>query len=231
MNENSESAISREDYEVSIVEPLSYFIGAWLGDGWVTYNPFTRNYSVCVKCMDREIITKCYIDVSNHFSDLREGRIYTELTKNETKLYKVVWWSKKFVELMHYTMPGKVSFPEYIWRASKDARLNMLSGLMDTDGTIVQHADGRNWHCTFTGTKGFVRQFPDLCRMLGIRINSRNIEKHQNPNHIDRLQFNLSIPTMIDAGFKFHCDRKQDRLNKFIEQHSTLRDYTPSPTK
>lgn len=230
MNENSESAISREDYDISAIEPLSYFIGAWLGDGWITYNPMTHNYSVAIKCMDKEIITKCFIDVSNHFSDLKDGRLYTEITKNDTKLYKVVWWCKEFVELMHYAIPGKANFPEYIWRASHNARLEMLSGLMDTDGTIVQHADGRNWHCTFTGTKLFVRQFPDLCRLLKIHINSRNVEKHQNPNHADRLQFTISIVDMIKAGFNFNCKRKQVRLNKFADQYSTLRDYTPNPT-
>ena len=218
MNENSELAISREDYDVSIVEPLSYFIGAWLGDGWVSYNPHRREYSVAIKCMDREIVDRCFIDVNSYFSDLRMSKRYTETTKNGTELYKVAWHNKEFAKLILCIMPGKTNFPEYIWRASNQARLDMLSGLMDTDGTIVQHSNGGYWHSTFTGTKMFVRQIPDLCRLLKIRINSSNIEKHQNPNHATRLQFNLNLVDMVKAGFRFNCIRKQRRLDRFIEQ-------------
>jgi len=221
---NEQSAISREDQEL-FWSKLAYFFGAWLGDGWYSWNPYNRVYSVGIKCMDHEIISKCFLDVSMCITDLKPHR-YQETTEKGTVLDKLIWYNQKFTGFVVMATAAKTKIPDFIWEADKQTKLNFLAGLMDTDGTILKQAnkdcrDGFFYRLSFSGTKGFVTQFPDLLRILRIKTIGKQVEEHINPNHARRLIVSISLPSAIQAGFKFYCRRKQDRLDDAIERSKT----------
>lgn len=209
-------AISREDYEAFWC-PLAYFFGAWLGDGWYSWNPYHRNYSIGIKCMDKSIVEKCFMDVTTHFDDLKDPGVYEEMTPSGTNLYKIVFYNKIFTDFIAKATAYKTEMPAFIWDAPKETKLDLLAGLMDTDGTILKQKspkrkDGFFYRLTFSGTKGFVSQFPDLCRVIGIKLTGAFEEKHSNPKHALRTIFSISLPSALENGFRFYCERKQKRL-------------------
>jgi hypothetical protein len=227
----TESEISREE---PTLEPLSYFFGAFLGDGCAYFYPFNENnrYGVMISCMDSEIVLRAYEDVHKAINDLRRGRIYNSLTKNGTLMFEVRWYSSEFTEFVINATNNKEKIPDYIWHASKKAQLDMLAGLMDADGTVVAYERGREsrrlfYRLIFTGKKGFVRQFADLCRVIGIKpVNIR-----QDSRDPFCYNFYLSIKSAVENGFKFHCVRKQEKLEAYISDSYGVKGGRPSILK
>jgi len=222
------SAISREEQEKyeRFWYPLSYFFGAWLGDGHYVWDPFSRVYQIGLVSMDTEILEKIFITLRGYFKFLKDPCVYEEISPNNTKIWRYRYNNKVFTDFVCRATAYKTMLPDYIWNAPKEVQLEMLSGLMDTDGTIVVQKDkgclnGFFYTLKFSGCKGFVKQFPDLCRVIGINITSTQIEHHSNPNHSDRDVFNISLPSAVDNGFQFHCKRKQERLNDYLHRRST----------
>ena len=224
--------ISRED--LNWWNQLSYFFGVWLGDGHYIWNPIKPCYQIGFVTMDREILIKMQVEVESSVKGLKAS-MWEETSPNGTKLYRVVYCNKNFTDFVCRATAYKQSLPFYTWSTSKESRLNLLSGLMDTDGTIVVQKEpncraGFFYTLKFSGTKGFVREFPDLCRLVGIRVTSEKLETHENPNHADRWIFNLSLPSTVDNGFKFNCKRKQARLDDYLEKRKTRYRKVPSET-
>ena len=220
-----QSAISRKDNSEFPWSVLAYFFGAWLGDGWYSWNPYKRIYSIGIKCMDSEIVSRCRNDSLECITDLNP-HMSTEMTPKGTKLYKTMWYNKTFTGFVIMTTAAKTMIPEFIWEADKQTKLTFLAGLMDTDGSILKQKnescrDNFFYRTTFSGTKGFVWQIPDLLRMLNIKLIGNQLEEHLNPRHAKRLIISISLPSLIDSGFRFTCYRKQERLNDAIARRKT----------
>lgn len=223
MNEPHESAISREEPDEllecqPILERLSYFFGAWLGDGYSWYNPLrdSNKWGVGIECMDANIVLRCKDDITTILPMIIEGRIRHYNTKSGTAMTQCRWNSEDMVTLVRYMTNDKEKIPDYIWRATNEARMSMLVGLMDTDGSISVQTRNREtaqlyYRLVFSGKKGFVRQFPDLCRVLGININHHQISPRDGTNN-----FFLSLPSAIERGFMFHCARKLTRMQEYV---------------
>jgi hypothetical protein len=225
--------ISRED--LNWWSQLSYFFGVWLGDGHYIWNPITSSYEIGIVSMDLEILTKAEVELSSSLQQRLKPHHYEEVSPSGTKLYRLRYYSIVLTDFICRATAYKQSLPYYIWQASKESKLNLLSGLMDTDGTIVVQKEencraGFFYTLKFSGGKGFVREFPDLCRTIGIKITSEKLETHENPNHADRWIYNLSLPSAVDNGFKFHCRRKQARLDDYLEKRKTRYQKVPSET-
>jgi len=213
--ENGEymETISRED--MKWFEQLSYFFGVWLGDGHYMWQPWIHKYELGLVNMDQEILLKAQVELEASISKMNKTHMYQETTKNERPLYRLRWNDKQLTDFVCRTTAYKMQIPSYIWQASKKSKLDFFSGLMDTDGSISMLRNGY-WFLRFSGGKGFVNQFPDLCRVIGIDITSKTLEKHSNPNHADRWLFNISIKSAVDNGFTFYCNRKRARLLEYI---------------
>lgn len=220
-----QSAISRKDTDEFPWSYLAYFYGAWLGDGWYSWNPYSRIYSIGIKCMDSEIVSRCRDDVMKTITDLNP-RMHTEITDKGTKLYKAMWHNQKFTGFIIMTTAAKTQIPEFIWSADKATKLDFLAGLMDTDGSILKQReskcrDGFFYRATFSGTKGFVSQIPDLLRVMNIKLIGNQIEEHLSPRHAKRTILSISLPSLIESGFNFTCRRKQERLEDAVARRKS----------
>lgn len=185
--------------------------------------------------MDQEILIKAQIELESSLEQKLKACLYEEVSPSGTRLYRLRYNSIVLTDFIIRTTAYKQTLPLYIWQASKKSKLDFLSGLMDTDGTIVVQKNedcraGFFYTLKFSGTKGFVKEFPDLCRTIGIKITSEKLETHDNPNHADRWIFNLSLPSAVDNGFRFYCKRKQARLNDYLEKRKTRYKKVPSET-
>lgn len=121
-----------------------YTLGVWLGDG--------SSGGAKLWCQDRE--------VADH---VRRWYHVTERHPPSQAIpsYTVHGLQKR---LRHYGLLGNKHIPRALLRASRDQRLALLQGLMDTDGT-VDKVTGR---CEFSNTnERLVRDVLELVRSLG----------------------------------------------------------------
>ena len=198
------------------LEPLSYFFGAWLGDGYSSYTE-AKKYIVGVKCSDKEIITRCYFSLLYNEDPHKRGRV-TEVKPNGGGVllqYRVNFSGKDFCLWVRNLTGFKEQLPSYIWTASIEARLAMLAGLLDTDGSISDEGEGR-YRLRFTGTLEFVEQVPELFARVGIDPGKLSTEYNRDNGWLDRYYFYPSIKDAAKIGFYFRCRRKQYRFKEYM---------------
>ncbi len=123
-----------------------YVLGSWLGDGTSLGNGLTSN--------DPEIVAS--IESLGHPVTKRAGRYDYGIAGITTKL--------RLLGVL-----GNKHIPSIYLRSSVEQRLDLLRGLMDTDGEVG--VDGRS---IFTGTNPrLVADVLELCRTLGIKATMR----------------------------------------------------------
>jgi len=196
--------------ELSDLEPLSYFFGAFLGDG-SAYAGSQGGLVVSVATSDKDIITKCYLDITFFFSDLRKGKVSEYINPTGLHVYRVNWYGAPLHNLIINAVGYKDCLPEYIWTASKEAKLDLLAGLMDTDGGISRGSNGE-YNLYFTGGSGFISQFTALCESLDIIVG----KPRKNNNQVGCYNFHVNKKSAKRAGFLFYCARKQEKWITYI---------------
>jgi hypothetical protein len=139
-----------------------YFIGLWLGDG------FKREKLICFNEDDIEI--KRWLigysksekrfshSLTEYESQLGTKKMYRFRLIDSTMTHKGNYWSKTFKNNKH--------IPDNYLKGSIDQRLELLAGLIDSDGnySIKTH------RYTFTNTdKQLIDQVEELCWSLGFK--------------------------------------------------------------
>ena len=165
-----------------------YFIGAWLGDG------FKREKAICYLEEDDEHID--YIKeicntnpkLSYTIQDRDTGQSGSKSMKiirvqHQDMMYKNNYWSKTFRNNKH--------IPENYMIASRDQRLKLLAGMIDTDGTY------QNGRFTITQSEkqlDLLKQFEELARSLGFKA---KIHKPHVSGIANAVKYNLRITGAI----------------------------------
>jgi LAGLIDADG-like domain len=130
-----------------------YILGLWLGDGTST------NASYTMLLADME-------EMEDHI----RAAGYKPLPPRVSKSYPTLaaqTMSGLTEHLDHYGLRKNKHIPDDYLRASVEQRIELLKGLMDTDGTIGIKA---GYQCSFTTTSELLRVgFSELLRSLGIK--------------------------------------------------------------
>ncbi|MFW6219376.1 MAG: LAGLIDADG family homing endonuclease [bacterium] len=165
-----------------------YLLGLWLGDGVKDTNQ--------ISCYDEDYITYSNIlteigyDISDHICpqgpENKSGRFTIYNTRNEFRLLNL--FNNKHI-------------PDVYLQSSVDDRLELLRGLMDSDGYCMECGT-----CQFDQKDSVLFiQVRQLLSSLGIKTRYRKkIVKHK-PYH------QLTFTT--DRYYVFHLSRKKDRQN------------------
>ena len=199
-----------------ILEPLSYFFGAMLGDGYLYRYGIGESRRTGIDCSDWDIVDRCYRDVTNYFTDLKPGRRRTYVTYTGTLMHQVKWSDRELYNLMLIAFGDyKLHIPYYIWNSSRKSKLQFLAGLMDTDGSISKRKDENSYCLRFGGKYPFVKEVPMLLNDLGIKIASM----YNHSQDSDILMLNLSVQSSIENGFQFYCDRKHQVYLKAFSRY------------
>lgn len=140
-----------------------YFIGLWLGDG------FKREKLICF-CEDEIEIKKWLIayaksnpdrysyTIKEYKSQLGTKKMFRFRLIDNTMLSKNNYWSTVFRNNKH--------IPEDYLLSSIDQRLDLLAGLLDSDGNY----ESDTYRYTFTNTdENLIKQVESLCWSLGFR--------------------------------------------------------------
>lgn len=161
-----------------LVDP--YVLGVWLGDGQ------TAGAAVCGAEADLPFIAD---------EIRRRGYSVTEWSTKPGKVSVIGLPGGFLAALDALGVLGDKHIPQDYLRASEQQRLELLRGLMDTDGTVGSRGSET---CEFSSKdEALARQFADLSRSLGQRTTvSRKVEPRSRTGETWRVTFRAD-PDMV----------------------------------
>ncbi len=170
-----------------IIDP--YLFGLWLGDGCAT--------SGLIGCLEEDM--DIMLRHINHL-DIVSEKIDTIRYKRP---YKTVMFRGFFAYLRKNNLIKNKHIPMEYLRSSIEQRLELLRGIMDTDGTC--NADGK---CSIAlSNEVLIKDVRHLICSLGIKCSSISEKKIENCNS----SFLVSFTSDFDV---FHLPRKSSRQKK-----------------
>ena len=162
LNKTTQSVL--KGYKVGVDFPYQdvsidpYLLGAWLGDGHSTGFGFTN--------IDEEILSY----VSEKLADLNCSMI----PENEGSITKK-WRSNGFIKILDvYNLRKNKHIPNCYLHNSRDIRLHLLAGLIDTDGYLI---DDCCCYEIIQKRKELAEDIAYLCRSLGFFVSLTETEK------------------------------------------------------
>ena len=202
--------IKYPDYQYLPIPP--YALGVWLGDGTSTNSGITSDNNDCqemkqhlldcgitsvevIKPWGRDTISTLFLDRKKGNPDLTKKQLFTEKLKDMNLL------SNKHI-------------PERYMYATVEERLELLQGLMDTDGTV----DKRNGNCSFSQANyEFCLQLQKLLSSLGIKstVTEKKMHYIKKDGTLAR-----SWEVFFTTGKDFPCFKLQRKLKYLKDTHS-----------
>lgn len=152
-----------------ILDP--YILGLWLGDGTTGQPEF--------ESMDSEIVDYLYDYANQH--DLKINVRYSKNSKSNTYYLSSISNIKQgnngknplIEQLRNLGIYNQKDIPdEYIY-TSKENRLKLLAGLIDTDGSVYKPKNNRKGYIEFTqcaSRKNIIDKFIFIARSLGFKV-------------------------------------------------------------
>lgn len=190
-----------------------YVFGCLIGDGSFRYN--NQQKALCFSSADEEILKyissltawKYKKNKANNYS------WYFEYNNSDNgKTHKNVWVEevlKDYPELWNAKSENKFIPEEYLL-GSVEQRLNLLNGLLDTDGSI----DNKGTISYFTISERLKDNVVELVRSLGLKT-SVSIDAHKDTNicYVIRIYGNPEYKIKL-----FKLKRKKDKIEKWYNE-------------
>lgn len=172
------------DYPAKKLQWDPYLLGLWLGDG------FKRERMICGSKEDSETLNW----LQSHFDGRNVPYSLRDAVRGKGSLgTKPVWrlrWFKQADEWFDLVLKNNKHVPDEYLINSKDNRLKLLAGMIDSDGSYEK---GR---FTITGVDlKLLKQFQEVARSLGFRA---KIHKPGRSGVTNSLKYNLRISGNID---------------------------------
>jgi P4 family phage/plasmid primase-like protien len=218
------------DFDAKEVKMDPYILGCWLGDG--------HSSSPAITSMDSEIID--YIGSNlpeNHTIRVREG---ASKDTGKAKTYGISYTEKnkryennnKILQaLRDYNLIKNKHIPHVYKANSREVRLKMLAGLIDTDGTYQQTM---NQFCINQKSEKLIDDIVDLVRSLGLACYKKPITAKccNNGKVGNYFRVNIygkgieEIPTLLKRKQAHARIKQKDALlNNFSIQPMGIDDY------
>jgi hypothetical protein len=200
---------------VTDLDSIAYSVGFMLGDGCLYANPSKGDYRIQWASMDTECLEKIKQQVNT-------DRPITQIKGKNCGLLSI--HSKEYWQFWVDVTAFKKKVPEYyLTEAPIDVVLEVIAGLMDSDGSIQQKNTKHQLKIGQKIYKGFsahfynnepeiVTGFVRLCKRAGIRIT--RVRQYTTQSGVIGYDVNINISDLCDA-VTLHCDRKEARLREY----------------
>lgn len=193
-------------------ESLAYSVGAMIGDGCVkvyTVKSGRRighiHYNIGLDCADADCVYRTCTEINKFFSTNFKVKAY-ELPSG-TLMHRFITGCELIYTLFHYFIRDKSRLPKEVFSASRKTKLDLLAGLLDTDGstsgTLIDFSQKSK-----TLMEDVIRLLTDLGIKSGV------IYRHSRSG-VHRIRINAH--SFITAGGYFHVPRKAERLKHRTE--------------
>lgn len=191
-----------------------YFMGALIGDGCL-------REKVAIESSDPDIIEKCMSSLGDDFyfkkrdKEISKSSCYNILCKSTYRKKKNPIW----IKLEELGLAGKYSYekeiPEIYLNSSLEQKMELIRGLMDTDGTLCVKKSGEYGSLEYsTSSEKLAKQVQNLIWSIGgwakIAV-KKTFYKDKNGEKIHcRPCYRVRIKHPNSSEF-FFCKRKKDK--------------------
>ena len=204
-----------------------YFIGCLIGDGGLTQR------SVTLTSTDPQLVKDCQAAAKAIGSEMVEKKVSEGKPKIEYRFRKIKSFkSNPLVNALdELGLQGKTSHdkfvPEIYMQASKQQRLELIRGLMDTDGTAAVHPNGTGQRSYSTVSKQLAEDVIRLLRSIGMMaVLKKKKGLYQGKRHYS---WRVSIRTGGDSLFRLTRKKKLEEqgMKKGRGMHLIIRKVEP----
>lgn len=206
-----------DNQQGNVLDNIAYSVGFLLGDGCLFANPYNGDYRVQWATMDVECLERVKEEVAT------ERPIKPIAGKNCSLLSiysKEVW--QQWVDLTEFK---KVVPAYYLQEASPEVALDVIAGMLDSDGSIKERKVKKP--SKKLGTKEYwvyelrfynneielINGFCRLCKIAHVR--TTNIREYVTQSGRIGYDVGVVLRDFAVRGGYFHCKRKQQRLDDY----------------
>jgi len=208
-------------------ESMAYSIGALTGDGHTRNHIAIREggkgfqivYPVTISNMDRDCVGRVCWEINKLFDKGYDIVPYTN--DNGTQMFRLAIGNCVINQFFTYFIREKQYIVDEVYRASKQAKLDYLAGLFDTDGYVAevkqtQAKYGYSWRVGFASRhRTFIEDVTRLMQKMGVKVGSIYTQVSGHGTVIFVIKPN--IRSFIETGCYFNIKRKNDRLNHYLD--------------
>jgi intein/homing endonuclease len=208
------------DFNKSSPEIDAYSLGAWIGDG-----SFTDNLSITTK--EKEIIE--HIKNNYPLDFLKEYRKKDNLA-SMFRFSIIGKFAKQLIQLgLRYKKSGDKFIPKEALLSSPEYRLNLLAGLIDTDGYVMKNKDN---HIEYTTKSNqLAEDIKNLVFSLGGYSNIKRITKKCQVKDFIGTYYNVKISFENPKIIPLRTFKKERLGEKFKHnpRHIGIESFQSSP--
>ena len=159
---------------INLDSNTGYFAGAFAGDGWVTYNYGELTGAVNFTGIEEEVVDKIEEVIASFYEDKVPGWGRYDGTTSYGKSSRYTMSSIELAEMLKgFIGSGAANkhLPPFWHRTSREFKIGLLSGLLDTDGSIcVTHGKKKPQLAVNMGSISLrlLREIQQLLLSLGV---------------------------------------------------------------
>lgn len=202
----------------------AYLLGAYLGDGSVSFAPQHGNYFFSLNAIDKEFVERVAISLEEYFG--KKPSVFLDKTgggweKRGTRpLWKTVAYGKNKCQYLRDITHDKTVIPKCVWESSRDKQRAFISGVMDSEGYVGRHHNRETGRVQYlmgiASTDVWLEDFIRLLEEHGVKCGKRYKEKQVKPWHKPKFRYKINTMSWIKSGCKFTIIRKNERLNDYL---------------
>lgn len=212
---------------------LGYLFGVIIGDGWVNHG--VRLSDIMLATVENNIVSKIENVLKSYGYS---GRAYTHSEEHEFdngiyKHSKSTWNFKPVANLLRKYIGHKAinkELPEFWCRTRKGFRYGLLSGLIDTDGTIGVHKLTNSKKVAYSTTsQKLAYEISALVFSLGM---TASVTISERKTGTIEYTVNIRIPSMKNHAKKLELNniKKAERLKELVKELETKEEAIFAPT-
>ena len=196
----------KEHRDPLLIDP--YFLGVWLGDG--------SKGSASITTMDKKIS-----DFVNSYADKLNLDVRVEYNSENSNVFHMVGENGSkgpntnplMNALIHYNLKNNKHIPHRYKTGSRDTRLKVLAGLIDTDGSYSSGFD------IVQKNKRLADDIEFIARSLGFAVKKTKCRKTCTNNGVTGTYYRLGIYGDLDT-VPTKINRKKASKRKQIKDHT-----------
>lgn len=210
-------------------DELAYTVGFFLGDGCLYSGPFKSSKNgkiyfhndVIFTCSDIEPTLRVQAQLEEVFG--KKYPMQTRILPSKLPHYVVTAHRREIFDFFSVNTTMRTAIPAFYFSASKETKLELCRGLMDTDGHCAEYVDStdkryniKRWTVGFNNTKiELVQGFASIMQSLGVKMGSINTLQKQGyrPNYVVR----PNPRSFHEVGMSFYATRKQAKFDRYVE--------------
>ena len=197
-----------------MIESLAYVLGVYQGDGYYKYHYYGNGgwYMTEVSKEAREVLDR-YQDLVNDFFDTKY-----KLLSRKIKSGMTVWTlrtSKKIIyDTLNITTAFRTEVPRDIISGNREAKLEYLAGIFDTDGSVAENND--RFQLKFSSNQlSIIQSVALMLQKLGVKVGK--IGSYDKGGYRTVYNIQPNIRSFHEAGCYFYNNKKADRLQKYLD--------------